>query len=130
MGRTPQDVTETELAILSVLWERGEATVRQLAQGVYHECTGSQHASVLKLLERLEAKKFVRRNRACWPHVFHQTVAREELVNRRLQATADELCDGSMELLIAHLVRAKRLSAEERQSLRGLLENLDQDKTS
>ena len=129
MGRTPQDVTETELAILSVLWERGEATVRQLAKGVYRESTGNKHASVLKLLERLEAKQFVRRDRDRWPHVFRQTIAREELVNRRSQATADELCDGSMELLIPHCVRAKRLNAEERQSLRGLLEDLDQDTT-
>src|SRR5947209_5065071 len=32
MDETPHDVTETELAVLEVLWERGTATVRQVTE--------------------------------------------------------------------------------------------------
>lgn len=126
MARTPQDVTDAELSILQVLWDRGTSTVRQLTDILYVGGTSSQYATVLKLLERLETKKFVKRDRKVWPHVFQAAVPREDLIGRRLQATADELCEGSLEPLLTHLVRARRLSNKERASLRGLLDELDQ----
>ena len=124
MPRTPQDVTDAELSILHALWDRGPQTVRQLTDLLYPEGTGSQYATVQKLLDRLEAKGCVGRAREVWPHVFRATVAREELIGRRLQATADKLCDGSLAPLLTHLVRRSELTADERQSLRTLLDEL------
>jgi predicted transcriptional regulator len=125
MARPPQDITDAELAILQVLWERGSATVRELTEQLYAKSASSQHATVQKLLERLEGKLFVRRNRLGWPHVFEATVGREDLIGRKLQQTADKLCDGSIQPLLTHLVKAGTLSAEERQSLRALLDDLE-----
>ena len=34
------------------------------------------------------------RNREKWPHQFRATIEREQLISQRLQATAEELCDG------------------------------------
>jgi predicted transcriptional regulator len=120
MPRRPQDVTDAELAILHVLWERGPSTVRELTERLYPKGAGSDVATVQKLLQRLEDKKCVRRNRRHWPHLFEAAVARDELIGRQLQATADRLCEGSLEPLLTHLVRA-RLTPTERQRLRGLL---------
>lgn len=125
MARTPQDVTEAELSVLQSLWDRGATTVRQLTDELYPGGGSSQYATVQKLLERLEGKKYVRRNRGVWPHVFEATVNRDELIRRRLQTTADQLCEGSLQPLITHLVRSKKLSREERESLRGLLDELE-----
>ena len=52
-------------------------------------------------------------------------ISREDLIGRRLQAMAEQLCGGSMTPLLTHLVRAKRLSARERQDLRDLIDELD-----
>jgi predicted transcriptional regulator len=82
---------------------------------------------VQKLLERLEAKQCVQRNREGWPHVFEAAIARAELIDRRLQQTADKLCEGSIQPLLTHLVKAGRLSAEQRDSLRSLLDELEQE---
>lgn len=125
MPRSPQDVTDAELAILEVLWDRAAATVREIAEQLYAAYSASQHATTQKLLERLEAKDFVRRDRARWPHVFEPAVDRETLIGRRLQQTADRLCDGSIQPLLTHLVKAGRLSAAERRSLRNLLDELE-----
>jgi BlaI family transcriptional regulator, penicillinase repressor len=130
MSRTPQDVTDAELAVLQALWERGTATVRQLAETLYPEKTGAHHATVQKLLERLETKNCVARDRSVWPYVFQPAIDREDLIGRRLQTTADKLCDGSFEPLLTHLLRGKRLSAEQRRSLRGLLDELDDESQS
>ncbi|MFO1045550.1 MAG: BlaI/MecI/CopY family transcriptional regulator [Planctomycetaceae bacterium] len=124
MARTPQDITDAELAVLNLLWTRGRSTVRQLTDTIYPNGTGAHYATVQKLLERLEIKKFVRRDRKPWPHQFESRIEREELIGRRLQTTADKLCGGSLVPLMTHLVKSQ-LSAEDRRSLRGLLDELE-----
>ena len=125
MSRPAQDVTDAELSILQVLWDRGTASVRELTEELYDKHVASQHATVQKLLERLEAKEFVSRDRSAWPHQFAATVDRPALIGRKLQQTADKLCDGSIQPLLTHLVQTGTLSAEERSSLRALLDDLE-----
>jgi predicted transcriptional regulator len=128
MPRTPQDITDAELSVLQALWDLGTATVRELVVRLYSQSTLSLNATVQKLLERLEAKKCVKRNRKVWPHQFSAIVQREALIVRQLQSTADKLCAGEMQPLITSLVKARGLTAEERRSLRGLLDELDGDR--
>lgn len=127
MPRTPQDVTEAELAVLQRMWDQGAVTVRQLTDELYPDGGGSEYATVQKLLERLGRKNYVVRNRDVWPHVFEATVGRDELIGRRLQTTADQLCEGSLRPLITTLVKSDKLSARDRKSLRGLLDELDKE---
>jgi predicted transcriptional regulator len=126
MARTPQDITDAELAVLNLLWKRGRSTVRELTDILYPQGTGAHYATVQKLLERLEIKKFVRRDRKPWPHQFDARIDRDELIGRRLQTTADKLCEGSLFPLMTHLVKAQ-LTAEDRRSLRDLLDELELD---
>ena len=125
MARPAQDVTDAELAVLGVLWDDSTATVRQITSKLYAASQGSQHATVQKLLDRLKAKGFVSRDREVWPHVFSPTIAREELIGRRLRTTAEKLCGGSLSPLLTHLIKDTGLSEGERKSLRDLLDELD-----
>ncbi len=127
MPRPPQDVTDAELAILNLLWDRGQATVRELTEQLYADYTSSNHATVQKLLERLKAKGCVRRDRSSWPHRFEAAIDRGDLIDRRLRQTADKLCDGAIQPLLTHLVKGGRLSADDRRSLRTLLDDLDKE---
>lgn len=126
MARTPKDVTDTELALLQVLWDQGPATIRHLTDALY-EGTTAQYATVQKLLERLEEKGIVTRERAAPAHLFRAAISREELIGRRLQDMAEKLCGGSLTPLLTHLVRARRLSDRERRELRDLIDDLDAD---
>lgn len=126
MPRTPQDITDAELSVLQLLWERGRDTIRRLTDTLYPNGTGVHYATVQKLLERLESKDFVRRDRSAWPHIFESLVGREDLISRRLQMTADKLCSGSLAPLLTSLVRSTPLTSQEIQSLRQLLEELGQ----
>jgi BlaI family penicillinase repressor len=125
MSRTAQDVTEAELSILEVLWDQRRATIRQLVSAVYGVGGTSAYATVQKLLDRLEAKGFVARDRGASVHVFEATVGREELIRRRLRAVADAFCGGSLTPLLTHLVKGERLSEQDRDELRALIEELD-----
>lgn len=125
MVRTPKDVTDAELAVLQALWDRGPSTTRQLTDVLYPQGTASQSATVLKLLERLEGKGCVKRKREGGANVFRAVVERDELIERRLQAVAESLCDGSRTPLLMHLVDPEKLTREERETLRQLVQDLD-----
>ena len=125
MPRKAKDVTDAELAILQVIWEDGQATVRSLAERLYPSEPDKQVPTVQKLIGRLEAKGCVTRDRAVWPHLYSAAIAREDLVGRRLESTADELCGGSFAPLLSYLVRGRPLSEDERRVLRGLLDELE-----
>ena len=124
MARTRQDVTDTELAILQVLWERGPATRRQIADVLYPAGDAAHYATVQKLLERLEAKGHVRQARAEGVLTFAAALGREELISRRLLDVADKLCGGSLTPLLMNLVRSKPLTAQELEDLHALVEEL------
>jgi len=126
MERDDFDVADAELAVLEVLWAKGPATIRQLTDELYPAGTVAHYATVQKLLERLEAKACVKRDRSAWAHVFRATIDRDALIIRRLEATADRLCGGSLTPLLTNLVRARRLSAKERQELQSLIAELEQ----
>jgi BlaI family penicillinase repressor len=126
MDRGGPDVADAELAVLEALWERGPSTIRQLADSLYPAGTVSHYATVQKLLERLEAKACVRRDRGGWAHVFAATIDRNALIVRRLQATADRLCGGSLAPLLTNLVRARQLTPQERRELHALMAELDE----
>jgi len=125
MARTPQDVTDAELAVLQVLWEGGPATIRRLTDTLYPRGAQAHYATVQKLLDRLEAKGCVSRERGAGAHTFAAAIDRDELIGRRLSAVAEKLCGGSLAPLLTHLVRARRLTARQRQELRSLIDELD-----
>lgn len=125
MERASRDVTDAELAVLQVLWDEGTATIRQLTDRLYPQGTDAHYATVQKLLERLEAKSHVGRDRGSHAHVFEAVTSRDSLVGHRLRAMAQKLCGGMMAPLLTHLIRAEALTARERQELRALIDELE-----
>ncbi len=128
MKTNSTDVTEAELALLSALWDHGPATIRQIVDRVYSKGGPSSYATVQKLLERLEQKGCVKRDRSGSVHVFTASVDRSALIGRRLRAVAASLCGGSLTPLLTHLVEGEGLSASERNELRSLIDRLDRKK--
>ena len=124
MGRPAQDITESELAVLRILWDQGMATIRQLTDVLYPGGGAAQYATVQKLLDRMEIKEYVRRDRSLFVHRFVPVLDRDQLIGRRLRSLAETLCDGSLTPLLTHLARAGDLSEEDRQALRRLFKNL------
>ena len=125
MARTPQDVIDTELAILQILWDQGPSTRRQITDVLYPRGGPAQYATVQKLLERLEAKGFVAaKNRGQGVLTFTVSVDRDELISRKLQEMAAKLCGGSMTPLLMNLVRAQPLTDHQLDELRSFVEDL------
>jgi len=125
MGRAAREITDTELSLLTELWQRPSATVQELTEALYGNTAPALLATVRKLLDRLEAEECVTRDRTKWPHHYRAVLQREELAGKRLQAAADELYDGDVVPLLTHLVRSRKLTAADRANLRKLIDELD-----
>ena len=117
-------VTDGELSILEVIWEKENPSSREIAEAIYDEVSDSKLASVQKLLERLEAKGCVARDRQERAHRFRALVSREHFLCDRLQSLADRLCDGAIAPLVTTLLRTKDLSKKNRDELRRLIDEL------
>ena len=129
MTSPERDVTEAELAILRVLWEDGTATVRRLIDRLYPPGGASAHATVQKLLERLEAKGCITRDRSGRVQVIAPAIGREVLVRRRLRDVAEDLCGGSMAAMLSHLVNPGKLGPKDRKALHEFLKQLESEET-
>ena len=125
MARTTPNVTDAEWAVLERLWGHGPASIRQLADVLYPKGGASEYATVHKLLERLETKKFVQRKRMEGVYLFEATASRDDVVGRQLEALVDTMHGGSLQPLLINLVRAKRLTAQELRDLLALVDSLD-----
>ncbi len=117
-----KDVTDAELSILEALWDEGPSTIRRLTEILYPRGDESDYATVKKLLARIEAKGFVRRDRGQLAHVFEPTLTRDDLIGQRLSAVADHLCGGSRTPILLHLLRNEKLSEAELDELRQFVE--------
>lgn len=120
--RSLPSVTGAELRVLEELWQRGEATIRDLRDALYPEGGNSKFATVQKLLARLVDKKLVCRRKVDTNWVFKPLVARDDLIGGELRRVADRLGGNSMTPLLTYLVETGALTAQERAHLRRLLD--------
>jgi len=122
MPPRPSRVSPAELAVLKLLWDAESLSARAIRERLYPEGTPSDNATVQKLLQRLEAKNLIERDRSEFAHTFTARVSRSEIVGEELEALAEKLTDGSLVPLIMHAVDARKLTAAERRDLRALLD--------
>ena len=126
--RNRPDVTDAELTVLKALWDRGASSIRELTDLLYPEGGTAHYATVQKLLERLEAKAFVRRRQRGRINIYSPVIEREALIARRLRDTADKLCEGSLTPLLTQLVEGSDLSRDELAALRRLVTRRRRDR--
>ncbi len=113
MSRNGHEITDTELEVLRQLWRRDEATIRELTDALYPDGGHAHYATVQSLLDRLQSKGFVDREKDGRVNRYRASVSRAELAGRRLRATADALFDGAMAPLLTHLVDNADLRPDE-----------------
>jgi BlaI family penicillinase repressor len=130
MDTPARDVTDAELAVLQTLWDRGPSTIRQITDVLYPDVSDASYATVQKLLDRLEEKGHVGRDRGGHAHLFRALTDRDTLVGQRLRCVAEKLTGGMLAPLLTHLVRAEALSSAERRELRALIDELDRKNRS
>ncbi len=114
-------LANAELAVMELLWEQDRLTARQIREQLYPDGDKRQHGTVQRLLQRLEEKAFVERDRDLPVHLFAPRITREEYAGSQLESLADKLTGGSLAPLITHLMDQKKISRDELVRLRRIL---------
>ena len=126
MKRLPPKPTAAELEILHILWSRGPSTVREVLASL-NETKSLGYTGVLKFLQIMTAKGFVRRDETNRAHVYE---ARRPADQTKRQLAADMLqrvFAGSASQLMMHALAGHRASAEEVEELRRILDAYEGD---
>ncbi len=115
-------LANAELALMELLWQQDGLTARTIREQLYPGATKGQHGTVQRLLQRLDDKGFVQRDRTLPVHLFSAKISREAYACSQLESLADKLTGGSLAPLITHLVAEKRISRTEINRLRKILD--------
>ena len=116
-----QPLASAELAVMDLLWENDRMTARQLREQLYPDADKAQHGTVQRLLQRLEDKGYVERDRTLPVQFFSAAISRQTYAGQQLERLADELTAGSIAPLITHLVEQKKISRDEIDRIRAIL---------
>ena len=122
MARPSAIVTEAELSVLNHLWEQGPSVVREIAYALYSDNTPAYHATVNSLLDQLEKKGYVARDRSGFAHSFTATIDRSTLVGNQIQQIADSYFDGALTPMLLPLVDKINLSKRDRETIRKIID--------
>ena len=125
MKRPP--LANAELAVMDLLWQADRLTAREIREQLYPDATKAQHGTVQKLLQRLEDKGYVERDRSQPVLFFSAAISRQTYAAGQLESLAARLTGGSLAPLLTHLVEEKRISREEIQRLRAILDDQQEE---
>ena len=117
----PPRPTDGELEILTVLWERGPSTVRDVHEAVARR-KATQYTTVLKMLQIMAEKRLVRRDERQRAHVYEADRPREWTQRQLAGDLLQRAFGGSAKSLILGALSARKASAKELAEIRGLLE--------
>lgn len=108
---------ELQLAIVRVLWERGEATAAEVHAALAPE-RGLAPTTIATMLRKMEDKGVVRHREAGRSFVYRAAVASEQVHRRMVGDLVERLFDGDPLQLLNHLVREGEIDLAELDGLR------------
>ncbi|MCR9248424.1 MAG: BlaI/MecI/CopY family transcriptional regulator [bacterium] len=112
--------SERELQILKILWDRGEATVREVYEALRDEVPIVQN-TVQAFLRTMEEKGLVSHRSEGRTFVYRATLSGERTKKNLLGGLIESVFDGALDQLVASALAAKRPDSEELARLRRLL---------
>ena len=115
-----QTLTEAELPIMEVLWDKGVATVGEVAEGLSKDRVVAYN-TVLTLMRILERKGYVQHTKDGRAFVYQPLVDRGEASRTAVRQLLNRFFNDSPELLVLNLLHDEAIDEEEIERLRGLI---------
>ena len=113
--------TDAELEILRILWDRNEATVREVHDAI-SKSRPAGYTTVLKLLQIMTDKGLVRRDESERAHVYRARLARQDTERQLVDDLLDRAFGGSASRLVMRALAGRAASAEEIEEIRKMLD--------
>jgi BlaI family penicillinase repressor len=121
---TSSQPTEVELLILSILWEQGPSTARQIHNRLAEE-RDTNYSTSVKMLSVMLDKRLVKRDESVRPQVFRPAASQERTQKRMLKDLIQRAYDGSASSLVLQALASQKASPEELAEIRRLLSEME-----
>ncbi|HEY9137998.1 MAG TPA: BlaI/MecI/CopY family transcriptional regulator [Terriglobus sp.] len=112
--------TEGELELLTILWERGEATVRDVFEAV-NERRPVVYTGVQKLMQIMLDKGLVERDASERAHVYRAAIAKDDTERRFMRELSDRFFAGSAAQLALRALEMEPASDDDLREIRKLI---------
>jgi len=119
-------LADLQLAIMQVLWDRGEATVSEV-QKVLEPSRPLAYTTVGTMLSKLEASGHVTHRVEQRVNVYRANLPRETVSRSMVSDLAQRLCAGDITQLVCHLLDECDVSREELTALKKLIRQKEQE---
>lgn len=114
-------ITELQLAILRLLWDRGEATVAEIWEALHAE-RGLAQTTLATILTRLERRDVVTHATRARQFVYRALVTEEEVQHSMVSELTAHLFEGDVPALVNHLLTAQDVSPGDLARIREMLD--------
>jgi predicted transcriptional regulator len=108
--RSVLDLAPLELDCMNTLWPIGEATVRQIREGLAPR-RARAYTTIMTIMDRLARKGIVERKKTGRAYVYRPKLSAEEARAHALAQVLDNFFGGSKEALLAQLENATPATA-------------------
>jgi BlaI family transcriptional regulator, penicillinase repressor len=115
------DLTELQLAILRLLWDRREATIAELWEALYEERRLAQ-TTVATLVTRLQRRGIVSRRTRDRQFVYRAAISESDVQHSMVSELTERLFAGDAAALVSHLIAASDMSPGDLARMKQLLE--------
>ncbi len=120
---------KVQLNIMRVLWEKGEATARDITDALNRD-EPIAHSTVQTLLRKMEAKGAVAHHLRDRTFVFRPLVKSEGVRKRFTRDIIDRLFEGSPGGLVSYLLNTEKITPEELEQIRQLVDTQSKDQAN
>ncbi|GHB68058.1 BlaI/MecI/CopY family transcriptional regulator [Persicitalea jodogahamensis] len=127
MPSNPSKPTDSELEILSFLWQHGPSTVRQV-HDFLAKTKEAGYTTTLKLMQIMQEKGLLSRTEEGRSHIYTAQVSEEETQQSLLGRFVETAFRGSAAQLVMQALGTHQTSAEELDEIRQLLDNLENNR--
>ena len=124
MESKDNELTKSEIEILSILWKYGESSVRFVNDKLNEE-RPVKYTTTLKLMQIMNDKGILSRDKSNMQHVYHVVENQEETKTFLLEKFLNRIFDGSVENLMIQLLGNKKTSKEELSKIKNLLDKME-----
>ncbi len=114
-------LTDAELRLMNVVWERGSATVSEVVENVVAD-PPLAYSTVLTTLRILETKGYLKHKKEGRAFIYRPVVKREKAQDKALSHLLRRFFEGSPELLMLNLLESRKIGPDELKRLRKRIE--------
>ncbi|HLJ48178.1 MAG TPA: BlaI/MecI/CopY family transcriptional regulator [Bryobacteraceae bacterium] len=118
-------LTDAELRLMEVIWERGSATVSDVVEHL-PKSVPLAYSTVLTTLRILEDKGYLKHSKEGRAYVYRPLVGRDQARDKALTHLLRRFFEGSPELLMLNLVESQKVDPE---ALRRLRQRIDEEES-